>query len=139
MLSLRIKKGVNVSFTEGILPSLSTTTTQNPRSSTTTTRVSPIGYKNWSTCIDGQVRLVCLQTDNFHLFLCQQKNTGQTFLAQWANGKHIKENCLGFHFLFSIWNGSIYLYIVLFSIYICIYSNSSIYCKCVYVYICVYK
>jgi hypothetical protein len=44
--------------------------------------------------IDGQVRLVRLQTENFRLFLRQQTDKRQTFklsFVRWANGKQIKE------------------------------------------------
>ncbi len=56
----------------------------------------------WKAYIDGQVRLVRLQMDNFRLFLHQQTDKRQLLLARWANSKRIKENYLGFRFPFSI-------------------------------------
>jgi hypothetical protein len=52
------------------------------------------------TTIDGLVCLVRFQTVNFRLFLCKQ--TDKLSFAWWANAKHIKENCLGFRFLFDM-------------------------------------
>ncbi len=59
--------------------------------------------------IDGQVclvHLVCLQTDNFCLFLRDKWTNDKPLLAWWANSKRIKGNCLGFRF--PVWNSSIY-------------------------------
>ncbi len=44
------------------------------------------------------VRLVHLQTDNFHLFLRQQMDKWQTSVWPVNERKQIKENCLGFCF-----------------------------------------
>ncbi len=50
------------------------------------------------TTIDGQVHLVYLQTDNFGLFLHQQRTNDKLPFAPSTNSKQIKENRLGFHF-----------------------------------------
>ncbi len=72
--------------------------------------------------IEGQIRfiqsvhsvhLVCLQTDNFYMSLCQQMEKLKTSVAWWANGKRIKENRLLSCFPFSIWNGIIFIYFCL--------------------------
>jgi hypothetical protein len=50
--------------------------------------------------VDGQVCLVCLQMDNFCLFLCQQTDKPQTSICMMSKRKHINKNCLGICFPF---------------------------------------
>jgi hypothetical protein len=61
--------------------------------------------------IDGQVRLLGLQTDNFRWFICKQTDKQQTSVCKYANGKWIKESRLGFCFLFETAAYGTYIYI----------------------------
>jgi hypothetical protein len=55
--------------------------------------------------MDGQVglvRLIRLQTDNFHLFLCHKQTNDKLQFSQLANSKQTEESHMGFPFPFSI-------------------------------------
>ncbi len=58
--------------------------------------------------MDGHVPLVRWQTDNFRLFFVNKWTNDKLPIAQWANGKRIKENRLGFRFPFE---AAAYIYI----------------------------
>jgi hypothetical protein len=61
--------------------------------------------------------------DNFVCFFVNKRINDKHPFPWWANGKQIDENCLGFCFLFSIWNGNIYtIYSSVFQICINIYA-----------------
>jgi hypothetical protein len=61
--------------------------------------------------IDGQVRLVGMQTDIFRLYLRKQTDNEQTSDCMMNNGQQIKVNSLGFRF----------------HIFICVYTYRYIY------------
>ncbi len=82
--------------------------------------------------IDGQVRLVRLQTDNFRLFLRQKMVKRQTFFARWANGKRIQENRMGFSFPYeTAASVCVYLYMYRICVYTCTLNFCTYWTVCV--------